>query len=887
MNIERFKDRKRKDEDLAEEIDSHLAHEQDASAARGLTPEEAHRQARLKFGNPRSVREAVWSYRSVPWLEDLWRDLRFVLRSLAKTPGFTAIAIIVIAVGIGVNTAVFSVINTVLLKPLTYPDPQSLVRLRNTFPQGSNPFASVPEFNVWRQQTSIFQQVAASDFGGAGLNLTGGDHPLQVQGIHVTANYFSMLGAPVIAGRTFTAAEDQPNGGRVVVLSYGLWKSRFGGQSDVVGRTIQIDGQPYLIIGIIGKGFLTDPAGDLWLPFQFDLTSENMAHFFLTAARLQPGVTLQQANAQLKLVADQFRRQYPGGGGPLDGFGAISLEESMIGDTRQPLLVLLGAVGLVLLIACANVANLLLVRASVRKRELATRAALGAGRIQIIRQLLTESLALSLAGGLLGLILGFVGVRLLLLAVSPGGLPRIGEDGSAVTLDPAVPLFTLGVSVLTGILFGLVPAISASRPNLAVTLNESSSRSGIGFRSGKLRSVLVVTEMALALVLVIGAALLIRTFVKLESVDPGFDTHNVLTMAMSISGDRFQRTSGVAQLVHDGTDRLKTIPGVVAAAATCCLPLQGGFGLPFDIVGRPKGNARWTGSANYFDLSWSYFSTFKIPLLRGRSFTEQDNGSAPGVVIINETMAKKYWPNGDPLKDRLLTGVGMGPIFAEPARQIIGIVGDTHNRALDEDPFPVMYIPTAQMPDAETALNSRVAPLWWIVRSNVEPHTLVKAISAALRDASGGLPVAHIRSMEEMVALNTSRQRFNMLLLTVFGSSSLLMAAIGIYGLMAYSVQQRTQEIGVRMALGAQASSLRNMVIRQGMTLALIGLAVGIGGAFWLTRFLASFLFGVKAWDPTAFIATPILLGAVALIAVWIPARRATRVDPMQALRFE
>jgi putative ABC transport system permease protein len=886
MNMERFKDRARKDEDLAEEIDSHLAHEQDANAARGLSAKEAHRQANLKFGNPRSTRERVWQYRSIPWLEDLWRDLRFVLRSLAKTPGFAAIAIIVIAVGIGVNTAVFSVIDTVLLKPLTYPDPQSLVQLRNTFPQGSNPFESLPEFNVMRQQTGIFQQVAAYDFGGAGLNLTGGNDPQQVQGIHVTADYFAMFGAPVIAGRTFTAAEDQPNGGRVVVLGYGLWKSRFGGQSGVVGRTLQIDGQPYLIIGIIGKGFVTDPAGDLWLPFQFDLTSQNMAHFFLTAARLKPNVTLEQANAQLKLVADQFRRQYPGGKGPLDGFGAISLQESMIGDTRQPLLVLLGAVGLVLLIACANVANLLLVRASARKREFATRAALGAGRMQIIRQLLTESLALSLTGGFLGLILGFVGVRLLLMN-PPAGLPRIGENGDAVTLDPTVLLFTLGVSVLTGILFGLVPAISASSPNLSATLNESSSRSGIGLRSGKLRSVLVVTEMALALVLVIGAALLIRTFMKLESVDPGFDTHNVLTMAMSISGDRFQKTSGVAQLIHDGTDRLKTVPGVVDASATCCLPLQGGFGLPFDIVGRPKGDAPSTGGANYFDISWSYFNTFKIPLLRGRSFTEQDNGSAPGVVIINETMAKKYWPNADPLKDRLLTGVGMGPLFAEPPRQIVGIVGDTHNRSLDEDPSPVMYIPTAQLPDGETALNSKVTPRWWIVRTTVEPHSVVAPVSAALRDASGGLPVAHVRSMDEMVARNTSRQRFNMLLLSVFGSSALLMAAIGIYGLMAYSVQQRTQEIGVRMALGAQASSLRNMIIRQGMTLALIGVVIGVGGAFWLTRFLASFLFDVKAWDATAFIATPILLGAVALIAIWVPARRATRVDPMQALRFE
>ncbi len=659
MNIERYKDRKRKDEDLAEEISSHLAHEQDANAARGLPPQEAQRRARLKFGNPRTTREAVWSYRSLPWLEDLWRDLRFVLRSLAKTPAFTAIALIVIAVGIGVNTAVFSVINTVLLKPLTYPDPQSLVQLMNTFPQSPvpRPGANIPKFNIWHQQTGIFDKVAAYDSGGAGLNLTGGEHPLQVQGIHVTADYFAMLGAPVIAGRTFTAAEDSPNGGRVVVLSYGLWKTRFGGQSDVVGRTIQIDGAPYLVVGIIGKDFVTEEEGDLWLPFQFDLTSQDMAHYFVVAGRLKPGVTLQQANAQLKLAADQFRREYPGALGPDEGFVVAPLQESIIGDSRQPLLVLLGAVGLVLLIACANVANLLLVRASVRKRELATRAALGAGRGQIIRQLLTESLTLSLTGGFLGLILGFVGVRLL-LAVNPGNLPRIGETGNGVTLDPTVLLFTFGVSVLTGVLFGLFPAIGASSPNLAATLSESSSRSGIGFRSGRLRSILVITEMALALILVIGSALLVRTFMKLESVNPGFDPRNVLTMTMSISGDRFQTTAGVGQLVRDGAKRIEAVPGVVSAAASCCLPMQGGFGLPFDIVGRPKGKNPFTGGGGYNSISWRYFDTFKIPLLRGRNFTEQDNGSAPGVVIINEAMAKRYWPTGDPLKDRLLIAPG-------------------------------------------------------------------------------------------------------------------------------------------------------------------------------------------------------------------------------------
>jgi putative ABC transport system permease protein len=887
MSLRRFMHRTRKDEDLAEEIESHLAHEQDKNDARGLPADEARRAARLKFGNPRTTREDVWRYRSFPWVENSWRDLRFAVRALAKTPGFTAIAILVIAVGIGVNTAVFSVINTVLLKPLTYPDPQSLMQLENVSPRGSFPMANIPKFNIWRQQSSVFAQVAAYDLGGAGLNLTGGDHPEQVQGIHVSADYFALFGAPLAAGRTFSATEDSPYGGHVVVLNYGLWKNHFGGNPNIVGSTVQLDGQPYLIVGVIGRGFVTDTPADLWVPFQFDLNSQDMAHYFTVAARLKPGITGTQANAQLRLAADQYRRVYGSNAlAPEDGFGVVSLQESMIGETRMPLLVLLGAVGLVLLIACANVANLLLARASSRKRELATRAALGAGRGQIVRQLLTESLALSLTGGVLGLILGFVGVRLL-LAINPGDIPRLGEEGSAVTLDLNVLLFTLGVSVFTGILFGLVPAITVSRPNLAATLNENGSRSGMSIRSGKLRSALVVSEMALALVLVIGAALLIRTFLKLEAVDPGFETHNVVTMAMSVSGDRFQTTGPVAQVIRDGRDRIMAIPGVVDVGATNCLPLAGDFGMGFDILGRPRGDASSSGGAGFYSISWSYFNTFKIPVLRGRSFTEHDNGAAPGVVMINQAMAKRFWPNSDPLRDRIQIGAGAGPAFAEGPRQVIGIVGDTHDQGLNRDPFPIMFIPIAQMPDAETALNSRVAPLWWIVRSTVDPHTLVNPISAMLRDASGGLPVAHVRTVDELEVRNTSRQRFNMLLLTVFGGAGLLMAAIGVYGVMSYSVQQRTQELGIRMALGAQASDLRGMVIGQGMTLTLIGVAIGIGGAFWLTRFLASFLFGVKAWDPFIFIATPLLLTVVSLIAIWIPAKRATRVDPMAALRFE
>ncbi len=887
MTIRRFMHRSRKDEDLAEEIESHLAHEQDVNAERGLPSQEARRQARLRFGNPRATRERVWRYRSFPMVEDGWRDLRFAVRSLARTPGFTSIALLVIAVGIGVNTAVFSVVDAVLLKPLTYPDPQALVQLVTTSDEGPLPVASIPEYNIWQQQSGIFQQVAAYNLGGAGMNLTGGDHPEQVLGTQVTRGYFALFGAPVVAGRTFTAAEDSPNGGHVAVLSYGLWKRRFGGNQKIVGSTIQVDGQPWLVVGVVGRNFVTDTPADLWVPFQFDLNSREMVHGFNVAARLKPGITGAAANAQLALAADEFRRTYGSDTmPPHGGFGVVSLQESLIGNTRFPLLVLLGAVGFVLLIACANVANLLLARASIRKRELATRAALGAGRGQIIRQLLTESLALSLVGGLLGLLIGFAGLRLL-LSMSPSDIPRIGENGSAVMLDLRVLLFTLGISLFTGIVFGLVPAISASRPNLATSLNENSSRSGLGFRHGTIRSVLVISEIALALVLVIGAALLIRTFLKLEDVNPGFTTHNVLTAAMSMSGSRFQKTGPVAQIVRDGKERLMALPGVLDVGASNCLPLDRGFGMIFDILGRPKGETPFTGGAGFYSISWSYFSTFEIPLLRGRAFTEQDDGAAPGVVVINQAMARHYWPNGDPLKDRIQIGVGAGPAFAEPPRQVVGVVGDTRDDGVDRDPFPRMYIPIAQMPDAETALNSRAAPLWWIVRSRVNPYTLRVGIEAALREASGGLPVAHVRTMAEVEVRNTARQRFNMLLLTIFGAAGLLTAAIGVYGVMSYSVQQRTQELGVRMALGAQASNLRNMVIGQGMILAGAGVVLGIGAAFWLTRFLASFLFGVKAWDPVAFLVTPFLLGVVALLAVWIPAKRATRVDPMTALRLE
>ena len=814
----------------------------------------------------------------------LVQDVKQSLRMLAKSPGFTVAAVAALALGIGVNTAIFSVVNAVLLKPLTYPEPDRLVQLLTTAPDGSSPGASITKFHNWQQQTSVLQDVSGYDFGGPGFNLTGAV-PEQVHGIHVTHDYFALFGAPVLLGRTFTPQEDMPNGGHVVVLSNGFWKRKFGGNPNIVGTAISLGDDPYTIVGVLGPNFETDPASDLFIPFQFDPNSQNQGHFFLAAARLKPGVTLEQANAQMKLAGQQFLRRYPTYDAK-NSFAVQPLRDFIVSDVRSSLFVLLGAVGFVLLIACANVANLLLVRATGRKREFAIRIALGARRAHIIRQLLTESILLSLTGGVLGLILGYAGVRWL-LAINPGDIPRIGETGAGVGIDWRVLAFTLVVSLGTGILFGLFPALGASRPDLHSTLKESSNRSGTSYRQNKARSLLVISEVSLALVLLVGAALLIRTFVKLRAVDPGFNPKNVLTMYMSLTGDRFEKTAGVAQLAQLGRERLNAIPGVEASAATCCLPLEGGFGLPFIVVGRPLGKEDQTGGAGWMSTSPGYFDVFRIPILRGRDFTENDTASAPGVVLINQAMAKKYWPKENPVGQQLLIGKGVGPQFEEPARQIVGVVGDIRDGGLNREPRPLMIVPLAQVTDGMTALNSGIGPVAWLVRTRTDPRPLAKAITEQLRQASNGFPVARVRPMEEVVVQSTAREDFNMLLLTIFGAAALLLAGIGIYGLMAYSAQQRTQEMGIRLALGADRSSIRNLVVWQGMRLALVGIALGIAAAFALAHLIASFLFGVKWWDPVAFVAVPIVLTLTAMLAVWIPARRAAKLNPMDALRTE
>jgi putative ABC transport system permease protein len=818
-------------------------------------------------------------------LTDFFADTRHAVRMFWKNAGFTVAVCSALALGIGTDTAVFSVVNAVLLKPLTYPEPDRIVEFLNTSPQGDFSGASATKFHIWREQNNVFQDVAAYDFGAKGLNLTG-NIPEQIQGVHVTEAYFRLFGARMMLGRTFTPQEDQPNGGNVAVLSYGFWKRKFGADPNIVGHTISLSGETYTILGVSDRDFDADPAADLWLPFQFPPNSTDQAHYFRAAGRLKPGVTLEQAKAQLKLAYNEFRRRYPESD-PKASFSAQPLKDAIVGNVRSSLIMLIGAVSLVLLIACANVANLLMVRAAGRKREFAIRAAMGASPARMVRQLLTESTLLALVGGALGLGLGFVGVRWL-LSIRPGDIPRIGESGAGVSLDWRVALYTVCVSILTGILFGLFPAFGASRPDLAATMNEGGSRSGFGLRQSKARSFLIVSEVGLALVLLIGAALFIRTFIALRMVKPGFDAHNVITMEMALTGNRYATTAGVAQMIRHSRERIQTIPGVEDVAVTNSLPLDGGFGLPFIVVGRPLTNGPATGNGEWKAVSPDYFGVLRIPILRGRDFTPNDVAGAPPVALISDAFAKANWKNGqDPLGQQIVIGKGVGPEFEEPARTIVGIVGDVHDGSLDQPADQVMIVPLAQVTDGLTELNSRVAPLTWIVRTAIDPHPVVSAVTEQLRIASGGYPVAHIRTIDEVVVRSTSRQDFNMLLLSIFGFSALLLAAIGIYGLIAYSVQQRVREIGIRMALGADRSHIRGMVVWQGMRLAITGVLLGVAAALALTRLIASSLYGVKSWDPAVFIAVPFFLSLVALAATWIPAQRASRLDPMKALRID
>ena len=821
-------------------------------------------------------------------MNTIGKDLKHAWRSFRENPVFTSTAVLALTLGIGVNIAIFSVVNAVLLKPIPYDSPDTLVMPMNTNNNAmAGPAASPAKYMHYKAQTDVLEHVTA--FRSISMNFERGDVLENVPVHQVTAEFFDAFRPQVLAGRAFTAEEDLPNAARTVLLNESFWRQRLGADPNIVGQSITLSGNPYTVVGIVARGFEFRDfgGGDLWVPFQFDPTTKDQGHYFLSAARLKPGVTLAQAQARLVASAAGYREQFPAALNATAGFSVVSYQDAIVGQARSTLYVALGAVGFVLLIACANVANLLLIRATSRRREMAVRVALGAGRWRIVRQLLTESVLLALIGGVLGLILGYIGMRLL-LTVNTAGLPRLGDSGSLLGMDWRVALFGVGLSIFTGLLFGLIPALLASRADLNSIIKDSSGRSGSGFRQNKTRSVLVLVEVSLAVVLLVGAALLIRTSYALGNVDPGFQAKNVLTLRTSLSAPQYRTSSGVAQTAQSALERIRQIPGVVAATMTCCIPLQGGYGLPFNIIGKPH-EGPFTGGGGIVFSASGYFDAFNIPVVRGRAFDDRDTGTATPVVVVNQAWVKQYFKEGDPIGERILIGGGaanMKELTTEPVREIIGIVGDVRAQGLGNDPGPVMYMPQAQETDGLNALMQAAGAMAWIVRTSAGPEAVSGTVQNILRQETG-VPVTNIQNMESIVSVSVSRQRLNMLLMTTFGVAALALAAIGIYGLMAYSVQQRTQEIGIRLALGALPARVRSGVIRQGMLLVAIGVAVGVVVAFFLTRLLASVLFGVAARDPFVFVGVPLVLGVAAFAAVAIAAQRASRVDPLDALRYE
>jgi predicted permease len=811
----------------------------------------------------------------------LMQDLRYALRGFRDRPAFAVTVVLVLALGIGANTAIFSVVDAVILKPAPFPEPDRLVLLAVETPGRTfEPVlasGSPAKFAYWRSLADAIQDVAA--YRTISLNLDAGDILERVVAGQVSESFFRTFGARVEHGRPFSQAEDSPGAPDTVVLSHGFWVRRLNADPNAVGSVLLLGGVPYTVVGVMAPDFGVEEFGEIavWVPFKLAATATDINEYLQVAARLKPGVSLELARERLAASTAAFRERGPGFVGPTDTFTAIPFEAGGLGSqTRTALWALLGAVVFVLLIACASVANLLLARALGRRREIAIRSALGAGRGRILRRLLTESALLSFAGAVVGLGLGFIGMRAL-LAVDTVGLPRIGSGGAQLAIDWRIVAFTLALSIITTLLFGLGPGAIAARIDPGTLLKASSS----GHGHHRLRSLLVIGQVGLAVVLLIGAALLIRTSLALGRVNPGFAVDDVLVLRTSLAEPRFAGVAAVQELTANVLARIRAIPGVAEATASCCVPLQQSFGDPFNIVGRDNGNRPFTSGGDIAISTGSYFAALKIPLLRGRAFDDRDGPGAAPVVVINRTLAERWWPNGqDPLQSQMQ--IGRNPAI----RQIVGVVDDVRALRLSSKPRPIMYLPLAQIPDAALDFQLGNEPLAWIVRTNVDPVVLAASIQSEVRAATH-TPVTDVQPMTAILSDSIARQRLNMLLMALFGCAALLLAAVGIYGLVAFSVEQRTHEIGIRMALGARAERIRAMVLRQGLGLAAIGTALGMAAAFFLARILASNLFGVEPRDPLVFVTVPAVLAFVAAAAVLIPAYRASRVDPLVALRHD
>jgi putative ABC transport system permease protein len=804
-------------------------------------------------------------------METIFKDIRYGLRSLVKHPGFTAIAVITLALGIGANTAIFSVVNAVLLRPLPFDDPERIVWLWDTMPQLATAPTSLPDFLGWKEQNRSFEHLAA--FQSGNMFIDAGDGTTDTPVGLVTPELFSVFHESPILGRTFTNEETLPGRFRVAVLSHAMWQNRFGSDPNVSGRTIQLNGAAYTIIGVMRAGFSYPDRTELWRPLPIDPARLDPGpHYLNVVGRLKPGVTLAQAQADMSTIAarlsQQYREKNAGHGVKLE-----RLTNVVVGDVSLALYVLLGAVGFVLLIACANLANLMLARVGARQKEIAVRTALGASRLRIVRQLLIESITLAIGGGVVGLLLAFWAVSWV-VSLSADTIPRVRE----ISIDPTVAGFTLLVSVVTGVLFGLVPAIQVSRPDLTDALKET-GRTTAGLRRNRLRSALVVSEVALCLVLLVGAGLMIRSFAKLNQVDPGFKLAQVQTLGVSLLRSKYPEDEQVAQTYSQILERAAAVPGVVSAGAISDLPLTGSNTTDsFTIEGRPPIAKEAEPSTVYHVVTPRYFESMGIPLLSGRDVAHTDTRQSPNVVVINDVFARRHFAGENPLGHRLrLQGQERDPLL------IVGVVGNVRQMGLDEQPTPEVFVPFLQDPLSTTYPRSMII----VARSKSDPGAIAGPLRAAVTSVDKSLPVYALKPMTEYLRDSLARRRFSLILLTLFSGVALALAAVGIYGVISYGVSQRTHEMGIRMALGAKPRDVLKLVVRQAMVLVLGGVGIGLLASWALTRLMKGLLFSVSVTDPMTFVAIAVLMTLIALVACLIPALRAIKVNPLVALRYE
>jgi len=877
--------RKRWEEGLNNELRDHIERQTAANIAAGVTPQEARRQAVLRFGGIEAVKENCREQRSGFWLESLWADVRYGLRALRRSRGFAAVAILTLALGIGANTAIFSVAEGVVFSPLPYREPDRLVMVLESNLRFSQVAISYPNFQDWQRDARSFQQMAAIMIE-QGFDLTGPGTPEHLHGSRISSGFFSTLGADLILGREFSPQEDRRGGAPVAIISRRLWRNRFAGSPSVLGQSITLDGVDCTIVGVVPPGAsLVSEKDDVYAPLaQGDpiiLNARGSHASMLSIARLRPGVSVAQAQAEMTTIQEHLDQLYPNADAGL-GTDVLPLKQQIVGDVRGTLLLLLSGVGLVLMIACANVANLLLARSAARAREFAIRTALGASRLRVMRQLITESVLLSLAGGALGLVFAKWGVGLVLAAV-PQTLPRTGN----VTVNASVLLFAFGVSIAVGILFGLAPALKSSKTDLQISLKEGGRGSTRAHH--RAQGALVVVQMALTLVLLASAGLLFRTIRHLWQIHPGFDTQHVIDFKVGLSPDATKTGSNIRIGFEQLLERIRAIPGVQAADFTMIVPLSGEDNdTPFWIGSQKPAVVQNAPRMLVFPTGPDYLRTMGIPLLRGRFFTPEDTTKSPCVAVIDDVFAQTYFPGTDPLDQTLTFGWDANP-WGPCA--IVGVVGHVRHWGLGETSTYTRaqsYYPLYQAADKLWPL--AYSDMKIVVRTPLDASTIMPPIEAAVYGASSDQTVYDVRTMQEIASESMSSQRFPMILLGVFASLALLLASVGIYGVISYSVAQRLHEIGIRMALGAERWDVFRMVIGQGLRLVLAGLAIGTAGALILTRLLSSFsqlLYGVGAGDPLTFTVVSLTLTGVAILACYIPARRAMRVDPMIALRYE